>query len=527
MDNAGQNDSGGNGGFLFVTGLVLLPWLVFLCVATTNIDASWFTTCASRLLDGQRLIDSCYDANPPLSAVIYIIPALLEKYAGWPRTAAIPVYGLCLFGLSTLAVHAVLKHQHKLPKAQYRAVFFAWLIANTVLVQYWFGEREQMIVLGLFPMALMQIGMTRGLPPPPEFKWPILIFGSIALLIKPLYLLIPGVIFVHRAIRQRRISVIGDSDFALIAVFVAAYVALLVYVFGNYVHVILPDAVKLYVVSSHYGSALTISLAAAIALGFALAGAAERAQADRTPAGAMPATLVALALLCLLPCVMQNKGYMYHFIPAMVFAVGGLALLAMDWFSDKTGTRACVVLTILSYLISAAPMLVVAHHSTMAEYPLMAETGKTTPGCSYFMFDNVYNVQTVATYAGCAHASRFSDLWFLQTLLGEQYALERDLPHVLTKEEIEAYSRKYAAMVTDDLKRWKPDTLIIARIQMIKDRDFKLENWLAEHDQRFVPLWHEYGLEKEVRAYYPHFMFGDNAKPGSQDVAYEIYRKQL
>lgn len=526
MDNAGQNDSGSKGGFYFVAAMALLPWFAFICLATTNIDAVWFTTCASRLLDGQRLIDSCYDANPPLSAVVYIVPALLVKFGGWPRMAAIPVYSLCLFGLSVLAVHGILKYQYKLPDAPRRIICFAYVMANTVLVQYWFGERDQLTALGLFPMALMQIGMTRRLPPPPEFKWPVLLFGSVAVLIKPLYLLIPGAIFVHRAIRQRRLSVPGDTDFAVMAAMTAAYVAMMVYVFGNYLGIILPDAMRLYVMSTHYGSALPVSFAAALALGFALAAATERAQVDKD-AGAVAATLLTLAILCLVPCALQNKGYMYHFIPAIVFAVCGLALLAAGWFRDRTGTRTCIVLALVCYIISTAPMLVVPHHETMDAYPLTAAASTGKAGCSYFLFDNVYNVQTVANYAGCEHASRFSDLWFLQTLLGEQYAIDQNLPHVLSREEIDDYAGKYATMVTEDFKRWKPDTVIIARIEIVRGQKFSLEDWLAEHDHEFGPLWQSYSYDKEVRAYYPHFMFGDNAKPGSHDIVYDIFRKKL
>ncbi|HTK85444.1 MAG TPA: hypothetical protein VL625_10205, partial [Patescibacteria group bacterium] len=440
--------------------------------------------------------------------------------------AAIPVFNLCLLGLSSLAVHGILKHQYKLPDAPRRVLFFAYLMANTVLVQYWFGEREQMIVLGLFPMALLQVGVTRRLPPPPEFKMPVLLFGSIAALIKPLYLLVPGAIFVHRAIKQKRLSVAGDLDFAVMTMMFAIYVALLVYVFGNYVDVILPDAMKLYVMSTHYGTAVSISFAAALALGFALAAAAERAQVDKD-AGAITATLIALALLCLTPCILQDKGYLYHFIPAMVFAVCGLSLLAMPWFGDRTGTRTCVILSFFCYLISAAPMLVVPHHDTMDAYPLTAEASRGAPECSYFLFDNVYNVQTVANYAGCEHASRFSDLWFLQTLLGEQYAIEHNLPHKLNRDEIAAYSAKFAALVTEDLKRWKPDTIIVARIEMVSGQKFNFEDWFSEHDHEFALLWQGYKYEKEVHAFYPHFLFGDNDKPGSMDITYEIYRKQL
>src|SRR3569623_1008804 len=101
--------------------------------------------CGERLLDGQRLSDACYETNPPLSVLIYLIPALLEKFAGLPKSIGLPLYDFTLVGLSTLAVNAVLRAQNMLADEPRRVLLFAWLLSNTVMTAQWFGERDQLV----------------------------------------------------------------------------------------------------------------------------------------------------------------------------------------------------------------------------------------------------------------------------------------------------------------------------------------------------------------------------------------------
>ena len=72
---------------------------------------------------------------------------------------------------------------------------------------YFFAERDAFVVWGLLPFLLAQLALLRrasrcraGL------AWPVLAIGAACILIKPHYLLLPGLMIGWRWLKRRRIG---------------------------------------------------------------------------------------------------------------------------------------------------------------------------------------------------------------------------------------------------------------------------------------------------------------------------------
>jgi hypothetical protein len=539
MNNAGQNFYAKTA----LAGLVLLPWLVTLCTHVTNFDGVWLTTCAARLLDGGTLVSDCYENNPPLSIVAYFVPALLEKFAGIPKSAGLVIYGMGLTILSVLAAGVILRAQNILPAAQQGVLLLAWLIANTVLTGQWFGERDHFVLLGLLPFVLIQLGITYGWPLPRRWKWPALVIGAVAILIKPHYGVVPIFFLAHRMWKQKRVMVFGDADFLALAWMTAAYAAMLVLFFSDYVHVILPDSWRLYALPSyHFYSVWPTAIGASMVVLGAMAAIFFHLRKDN--ARNAPLLLLGLALLCLIPYVAQNKGFMYHFIPVKAFIFCGLALAVMNLFKSRAGLKTGILMVFFAYL-STPPNLTVPTPKAYRDYAVTQEASAGTPQCSFFLFDNIGEVQNVAHYARCELASRFSYLWFLAPLLKEKYNATHQLPHAMTVEQVDSEMRKYAAMVAADFRRYRPDTVILAQTPLetfnysaIITEDVRRESpremfdfpaFFTTLSPDFAALWKDYRFEKEITVLSPrhaYLLHVSEAQANARKVSYVVYKRK-
>jgi hypothetical protein len=519
MNNAGQNFYAKAA----LCGLAFVPWFIVLCFQVTNFDAAWLTTCGERLLGGQRLSEGCFETNPPLSVLIYLIPALLEKFAGVPKSFGLPLYDFVLIGLSALAVNAILRAQNILTDPQRRVLLFAWLLANTVMTAQWFGERDQIVLLGLFPFVLVQLGITSRLTLPPRLKWAVLIMGSLAILIKPHYALIPALVFLHRGWKQKRWSVFADNDFSALAWTSAAYAALVLFAFNDWVKIILPDSLRFYALQPYHAHTVwPTALASAVLIPALMALVFLRLKDARRD---MPLLLLTLALLCVIVYALQNKGFMYQFIPVKAFIFCGLALPLIYLFKNRAALKACLLLTLAAYL-STPPNFAIPTPQDFRDYTITREAGIGGPGCTFFLFGDIADVQNVAHYAGCGLASRFSELWFLEPLLTEKYNAAHNLPHRLTAAQTDSEMRKYAALVTADFKHYRPETVILARVPVAGDPNFEFAGFFAAQDPEFAALWKNYHFVKEITARSPYYGYLDYTGPnGARRINYGLYRK--
>lgn len=513
----------------------LTPWLVIQASQSITGDKAWLATCAMRVLDGWRMSDACYDTNPPLSILVYILPAAFSKYAHIPIYAGVFAQSLCLVALSAMAVGAILRRTQWLAPDQTTLLVATYILANTLAPTQHLGEREHLIALGLFPFVLLQMAITKNLKIPARLKWPVLILGSISILIKPHFGLIPSVIFLHRAISQKRLSVVTDQDFLTLSVVTVFYLAAVFVFFHDFISVILPDILMIYISEREpwimpVSAVLATSMAAAAAVSWLLFSQPQR----------FVAALMLIASLCVIPFAVQGKGFYYHLLPAIIFFLVGLALLIdatiaaglqhVKELKNRNGLSCLVTLLCMIGLVYgfAPPNAAYATHDDYSHSEVATLINSCGDNCSFYIFNDMNEMtHQLAVYTGKTYASRFPSLWFLPVILKAEYKNNHGQPSNLTTAQIKFLTNKYKTMLTEDLKRYDPGILLIGRFHVIPENPglFDFAGFFGESNPEFKALWQNYepaGTIDIDRS----LLFGGTLYRKGDRTTYDVYRKR-
>ncbi|HTK84723.1 MAG TPA: hypothetical protein VL625_06510 [Patescibacteria group bacterium] len=506
---------------VLLLGLFFVPWFLMQCFQVTNLDSVWLTKCAERLIGGMKMRDGCFVPNPPLCILLYWIPAVLEKYAGIPLGLTIPLFDFVVLGLSVFAAEDIVKRLNIISDIERYVLLFAFVAANTLLTGDGFGEKDQIVVLGLFPMVLMQYGLTRGIQFPAGFKWTVLILGSIATLIKPHYGLIPAAMLIHRVLERRRWNIIRDPDFIALAGCALAYAAILLIWFRDFLTVILPLALRLYVLPSFEGGH-SVWLAALIPAGFISCMLPLLFIGAKRGLSELPFLLMVCAALSLVVFILQNKGFAYHIFPTTGFAFAAVAIPLMRLFGGRPGFKACMLLASAAF-VSVPLNLATPHRKDIEEFPVTKEVNLDIPGCSFFMFSDIINIMNVWQYTHCDMASRFIYLWWLHPLLREKLDYQVVKTPALPEQETDKLARTFAHMLTEDFQRWKPDVVV----EPTMDHDFDFAGFFSSIDPEFAALWkNDYVYSKDITASAPQYFVGRHPEEREKPLHYIVYRRK-
>lgn len=442
--------------------LGLLPWFVIQAQLSLNGNITWLIAAAERLLDGQSMAKGYYEVNPPLSVLYNIPPVLLGKFLPVPDHYLIFFYFLALIVLSACVINRIASLWDFLARDQRLVLLAAFVIPNTIIATVSIGERDQIVLLGLFPFLMAQLCLTWGYKLPGRLLWPVLVLGTAAVLIKPHFGLLPTLLLLHRMVAQRRFfSIIRDVDFLSLAVGTLAYIGAVLVFFPDYVSVIMPDVFALYASNKHYEYAVPQLLWHLYLFGIFLG-----LEAAFTPLKGRGKLLLVLlyagALVALVPFAVQMKAFYYHLIPAIVFFFCGFGL-SLHTYADAylkklphVAAGVVVALFVIAY-INRPLLLEFPKHADYATFPLTQEIAKCEEPCPVFMFnDNIEVMHPTFFYMGKQNASRFPTLWFLPNLVEQP-----DSPEAMP------YRRKYAEMVGEDLKTYEPEMLLIGQYWVV------------------------------------------------------------
>lgn len=509
--------------FVILLGLFFVPWFLMQCFQVTNFDSVWLTTCAQRMVGGMKMSEGCFSPNPPLCIIIYWIPALLHHYAGWPIGLSIPFFDFLVLGLSMLAAGDILKRLNVVSDLERYVLLFAFFVANTLLTGGWFGERDQIVALGLFPLVLMQYGLTRGVEFPRRFKWTVLILGSLAALIKPHYGLVPAAMLFHRVLERHRWNILREPDFIALASCAMIYIAVTLIYFRDFLTVILPVALRLYVLPPFQGH--SVWPVAMVAGGYIICLLPLLFIGARKGLSELPFLLMFCAGLSLVAFILQNKGFAYHIFPTTGFAFAATAIPLMRLFGGRPGLKTCLLLAFGAF-ISVPLNLAIPHRQNIQEFAVTKEVNLDIPGCSFFMFDDIANVINVSQYTSCDLASRFVFLWWLQPLLREKLDYKLDMTPTMAETELDDLMRTLVHMVTEDFQRWKPDVIVLAQQKTMGGDVFDFPGFFSSIDPEFAALWKkDYVYSKEITTPMPIYFAGRH-RDRQKDLRYIIYRRK-
>lgn len=452
-------------GFLM---LVLLPWLVIRAQQSTHSDILWLAEALNRLFDGHTMTQSAYETNPPLSLLLYSLPVWLHRAFDWPLHYTVFAQSLGVLGGCLLMLRRTLNWFAFLGVAEKYCIVFAYAMANTLAASLLFGERDQLIAMVLPPFALTQIALTYALFRPRAVDWVFLAFGAFIILLKPHHGLIPALLLLHRVFKNRNLSACRDPDFLALTGVVIAYAAMLWFAFHDYLTVILPDVMDYYVITGQYTGFYPSVL---MVLGFI--GVAMFICAWLRPAPAVAAFsifLLGCAGLSLIPVVVQNKGFYYHYLPVIAFAACAAAHILYLWLMHQSSRVAMSVVLCLSAITAfayghASLNLPYPTHATYQSLPfskIMRQCADEKKCTSFFMFNSDMGLlHEAAYYTGIPHASRFPALWFLPKMTRDAAAMRAGELSPEETKKLTADIFRFSGMVADDLASAQPEIVFI------------------------------------------------------------------
>lgn len=358
-----------------------------------------------------------------------------------------------------------------------RQIFlFGFLASITILTNITYAERDHVIALGLLPFVLIQFAITRKIKLPRKILIPVLILGTLAILIKPHFGLLPTIILLNRMILQKRLfSIIKDLDFIILAVMSASYIAITIIIFPDFLTVILPDVLNFYL---HYNNPSVVYpralkyglfLIACITIPFLITEKDDKTIEMRK----FLLTLFFGAFICLLVFVIQMKGFYYHLLPMLTFIVPALSLglyKNADKILSKTPlSHSSLILYLLTSTIFIGAYIkkpLLPNYPTHKEYenaPLTQFIKKECQQpCSFFItHENMDIISQIAFYTGYPYATRFPSYWFIPG-----FNLQTSLPDKIKQsaayqEKIKEAHKRYAEYVVQDLEHYNPSLLLI------------------------------------------------------------------
>lgn len=472
----------------------LLPWGLEQIDLVLREDITWLVEAGRRMMHGGRLVSDIYEINLPLSIFLYFPLAIGVEiyYESLPYTFFF--YTLFMAGLSAFLTNTILK-RYGILRTSERVVFISGFILSCTMFTKWyeFGQREHFIFMGITPLILLQLSMTfyphtrHGR----EF-WPVIILGSIAMLIKPHYGVIAVVLMITRMIRQQRLFVLFDRDFLTLAIMTSAYALGMLILLPSYVFNEIPNIAKLYTGIGHISLIFKSAIPFLELLG--IMSVAAYVIPYRRTIKLLIAAMITISLLCLMAYLSQMKGFNYHLFPAKCFAFCAFSLMVCGLQNFKIPvlksplTGLLLLISMIYIQQPATPMLMT--HNDYKNLPLTKKVADCGYDCRFFMYVYSVNVSyTTAYYAHQIHMSRFNDLTIPVGIFIEYKGLKSETSR-LSKDELDHLLVYYVRMFVEDIRKEKPDHIFICQ-DCIPD-PFLDFFFMMGHDPTFSEEWKHY-----------------------------------
>lgn len=458
---------------------LLLPWASVQIQAMLNGNVTWLMIAAQRMIEGQSLSLSIYETNPPLSIILYMPYVLFAKLSGIPVEYACFFFTLILIFLSSMLVNAILRHFEFLSPLEQKSILYGYFTSLTIITTIYFMDREHIMMMALVPFILCQYAFNEKIVLPQKIIFPALFFGTIAILVKPHYGLLPAIFILFRLINQKRLSVLKDPDFVFLVLGTLIYLAIIYIFFYDYVKTVLPDVIDLYLSGHDYPMTLRLFKPNFFAYTALFVGEALMEDLDKRKKRFI-VFLYLCALLCLVPLLVQMKGFYNHLIPAFGFFILGISLSVISRLQKVSKINLILHLFLPILIIGTAQTAI----PPSKDYPKAAEmkqmpvaqflNQRCLKPCVFFaLHGDIETINPTAFYTGYIHGTRFPSYWFLPQLIRQLKAYKNHQPTQLPLKRLLEIKDKYSKIAGEDLDNYKPSILIVGtNIDVLGDGEF-------------------------------------------------------
>lgn len=442
--------------------LILIAAVVLRYFVLANTDVGWLLTLGERLLSGQRLYVDLIEVNPPASVFLYlpaiVIGRTLELPPEWAVDGLVFLeIGLSLWLTSRIAARAEIFHG--IDGCGLAACAMAVL---AILPAQTFGEREHIALIALLPALAVYAARAKGACPGPDSAILAGLGAGLAIIIKPhLALGIVGAVIATMLCTKswRSLSATENWIAGGLTVLYGAFVAV---AFPSFLTDIIPLVNAVYVPVRRPFATLVgspgIWLSAAAFLGLVVL---KRRAVVSSPYSLLLATASGFFLAFLI----QGKGWPYHSYPMLALAIIALSVAAMERRSaSAAGTLRAeaerfgpLVLIGFALVVGFAWMNLATDTSALIE-PIRRI--KPHPTMLAITPDIAVGHPLVRRLAGRWVGSACS-LWTTAGVLQREWNERLDAP---TRERLETYMARDRAILSEDIRREKPDIVLVDKI---------------------------------------------------------------
>jgi len=143
---------------LFITGAVMA------CLRHTDVDTAWLLTLGDKMLDGQRPYIDMFEANPPMSILLYLPAVIAGRGLGVAPEILVNLLLLLAIAaslaLSGRALSPCLGDRVKLWKLAAVGAFVLTVLPTGV-----FAEREHIVMIAILPFLAVVFARSQARPP--------------------------------------------------------------------------------------------------------------------------------------------------------------------------------------------------------------------------------------------------------------------------------------------------------------------------------------------------------------------------
>lgn len=520
--------------------VVMSGWFWVQAQQGINANIAWLSIVAERMMEGGKSAQDYYEVNPPASILLYAPVTLLVKHAGLSIDLASFLYAFIWTGLALAATARLLYGYNTIDRDTRLVLFLSFAIASLLMPGVYFGDREHLVTLGLAPLCLALLYPQDAKRPSRLFLFTTIGLGAALVLVKPPFLVIPGAIVLYRLFVKKEFTLFLKYEFLTMLAVGLAYLAVVWIFFHDYVTIILPDVVTLYLSSMHIQ---WVPYAAGL-LGVIVLIAMLCTQCLKTRERLVPLLILASSIAGLVSFALQGKGFYYHLIPSLTLFSCGTSVLLFQGLREQVKVLSDRLTAILVALTFTAALGTASNQNWLSPYfyprlyqfqakfePYIWPTHKDyknsdltklvneyAPDGSYFILGSMPMILIPSAYTESSFGSRFAVYWFLPPLIAAEET------HSMPPEKLASYKTKYAAMVGEDFKKFRPDVVILGDIVFTPTQTKPLD--FAEYfsiDPEFRKIWSEYRKVKTVqinsRDYYGGYHFG----PYNDVITYNVY----
>ena len=467
-----------------------------------NHDSVWLLVAAERMLDGGTYERDFFEVNPPLAILLHAPAFLVQKIIGQTVYSSFIVLMLAYAAVSLVFLRKIIADGFS-PTSDFRL----WLLPISAVLLlvfpgYDFGQREHLFSVFVFPYLALHATQSSRIAPSRGLMVLVSFWAGLGLFLKPVFLLLPILIALERAIRRRSVWSLFSVDMVTFGVMGLIYIAVVLFLFPDY-SVVVRYALAFYGSYKTNIAFVTLLPVLYVSFGVLLAFLATRLT-ELPEERRMFALLMLAAGVASVSAIMQQKGWSYHNLPIAIFVMTLVLMtivMASKFVRRNATSRGFVLLARVAPLLAIAiflqPFSLDTENSRRRDLvesklystlePVAANKGV------YFFSTRVVGATPWVEMIQARWASRFSCLWLLP---GYVAAVDEGAPVSARQDELGRGLRRY---VNEDFERYRPEVVLVDRreFQYGLSPSFGFLNFFLAED-RFAKIWESYNFYKTI-----------------------------